>query len=369
MFFKKRIQLRQLAKEGKYDEIRFRYGIKAYEKYTPNKIYFKEKQQLIDQGKFFEVYEKFGQKQYKTSMSMLMYKDILQETSNKHKAKLYSNWYTFSRILAMILIVFLIRSQLNILLIFTSIKFEEERYNTYLTNIEEYSNNITMICNENNFSDLDIFMKLFSDMWKNSRGYKENRTEIIGCLGEVMGTKDGYGICRNMADDIARKLNLINPQYNARVFAVYIDTGRIETVSIYRNIIQNVNQESNKTKNIFNNIDEFIGSFCKYITGNHALVAVDIKSLNITLIVDPTQLFIGMYKNGTITIFNPIEGGKTPTIYRTSFSEESYWQTNELIQLCDFTSSFLKNDIAYDELEKMYGIDAQKRSLEKVSKY
>ena len=54
-----------------------------------------------------------------------------------------------------------------------------------------------------------------------------------------LGTEEGIGVCRHMATDVARKLNAINPNYNARTLNVNMsDSGRLDMANIKRNIIQ-----------------------------------------------------------------------------------------------------------------------------------
>ena len=89
-----------------------------------------------------------------------------------------------------------------------------------------------------NLTDIQNIMKLMDDMWRNIKGYGEPRIDLISYPGLDLATEDAIGVCRNMADDMARKLNAINEEYNARSITVYFGDGNYETANIEQNVIE-----------------------------------------------------------------------------------------------------------------------------------
>ena len=107
--------------------------------------------------------------------------------------------------------------------------------------------------------------------------------------------EEGYGVCRNMASDLAKKLNEINPKYNAKTLIVYKDMKSMKRANIDRKIDSTTIQtQGEQNKNHIVEVN-------KYIYGNHMITLVDIEKDNVTLALDPTNPSIGVYKDGKIT--------------------------------------------------------------------
>ena len=86
--------------------------------------------------------------------------------------------------------------------------------------ISEYEKYVDDYLESNDFtglSDLEIFMKLMQYEHQEML-YGTPKQEITGYYRVQM--LDGKGVCRNIADDLAYRLNLINPEYNAKMICV-----------------------------------------------------------------------------------------------------------------------------------------------------
>ncbi len=102
------------------------------------------------------------------------------------------------------------------------------------------------------------------------------------------------------------------------------------------------------------------------ITGNHTVVAIDIEEDNVTLIIDPTNLGIGVYNDGEIIMFN--EKDPEESIYkRCIVGEISYNGFKGLFDYpISYTKSFRKSKLSLEELEAKYGLEAQNKILKKI---
>ena len=164
-----------------------------------------------------------------------------------------------------------------------------------------------------------------------------------------------------MADDLARKLNCINPDYKASVIAVHCNDNNssIETVPINRTIAPLTTSQTDPN-NLLNNYE-----YNKLIA-NHAVILMNIPSNNANLIVDPTNLIIGVYQNNKIKILNPIE--------KNSFSLSRNFLGDVFINGFDgfmypvqYLDSYFDNcDLSFDELTNLYGIEAQNKAYDSI---
>ncbi len=103
------------------------------------------------------------------------------------------------------------------------------------------------------------------------------------------------------------------------------------------------------------------------IGSNHEIVAIDIEKDNVTLIIDPTNLCLGVYKDGKIIIFN--EQSKKG-IYKKSFLSDFLTQgIKEVVEYpVDYVKSFREPTLSMEELEEKYGLEAQNKMLEQIEK-
>ena len=262
--------------------------------------------------------------------------------------------------------MFLVWSLKNFLLDLQLGKYKNE-VEEYKKQVSKYAKNV----NRMNLKDIQIFMKLMNDMWDSIQGYKTQKlfNEKFAMMDFVLATKDGYGVCRNMAPYVARRLNEINPEYNARVANVYlpIDSEGFKKANIKQKILENPLEWFDGIKK------EAISTLMKKV-GNHAIVLIDSPKDNAILAIDPTNPGIGILIDGYVYMFNESEY-KHPTyelksVITTIF--ENLISTNsitkiELTGIKDYNTSWKywsgKN---YATLRKKYSLEAQNKALEEV---
>ena len=353
----------KLLKEKKYDEIFNSYGQNIYCLYVPKKYRKKEIKELLKQGRFEDIYRRYGAKIYNKYVHIMKQYEIMYETGNKPKS-------IFERIKEKVLYrVFPYTFATSLLLptasqaVTETIRFRDyiihyREINEYNKKIEEYAKNI----NGMNLTDTQLFVKLIYDLWKQIKGYAEPKEEILGYL-RLSLDKEGIGVCRNFADDLTAKLNLINPNYNARNVAVYMEDANYELVEIERKILE-IHDHGEET--FFQRVENNIQNGMSHIFGNHEVVAVDILDKNITLILDPTNPSIGVLINGKIHMFSVLDGnGFKVKVAGQLLSNDI---EGNLKMLKSEINSFLPNEYTLEELQKEYGIDALNRALEYIKR-
>ena len=133
---------------------------------------------------------------------------------------------------------------------------------------------------------------VFGDPVLNLSGYA--RLDLI--------TEHPQGVCRNIADDIASKMNKINPDYNARTMFVNM-SGNDGCLDINREFSEEAKQSSGEE------------SSTSIFHANHVVVAFNMPGYKETFIVDPTNPSFGMICNGKIINFNSL-GLDDPITYK-----------------------------------------------------
>lgn len=196
-------------------------------------------------------------------------------------------------------------------------------------------------------------------------GYGEPQKDITGFLRLDLMNEDGVGVCRNMADDVAAKLNEINPEFNARILYVTMNDGDYYLCNIQRKFA-NDSASSSSSSNENNDTEEnnFVTDVLEniYEVANHAVVLFDMPGEDITMIADPTNPSLGLFKNGEIYMFSKPDGkGYSPAAFSQSLTGfeglNDYGNTK-------IESYFSKGDI--EVLREKYGIDAENKALEEV---
>ena len=355
---KKRIK--ELVKNEQYDEIYIEFGREAYKKYASDKYYYEDLQKLKKEGRYEDIYNKYGESEYNKLLIKSMYNEIKQE-----KGGLRANlWRIKQKILYTAKVIgFDIGFSALSLAAVGNVKNEEIIKNNaikYESEIEAYNEKISDYAdkiNSMNLNDTQIFMKTMDDMWKNIKGYANPEKDIKGFLELDLATEDGYGVCRNMASDVAKKLNAINPEYNARTMAVYMsEDGEYKIADIKRTVLE-TNQEQQTNEKLQEIINRGMG--------NHLVTIVDIKKYNITLVLDPTNPGIGIYRDGKITMLNSDKVNdreyKAKEYINTTFDGARMEDT-----IKDYISTYKTPNISDDEIEKLFGIEAQNKALAEV---
>ena len=359
-------KIKKLKNEGKYDEIFAEFGSKAYLINTPRSIKRAELKKFKRERRYEDIFNKYGKEEYNKILIKAMFEEI-KEARGLGKAlawrmrKIFLKGTSLSlAAVTSVSIAFPIANQSTVSE--NAITYAEEIEN-YNEKIDDYASHV----NSMNLSDIQIFMKVMDDMWGSIQGYKTPEKDIHGFLELDLANEDGYGVCRNMASDVARKLQEINPDYNARTIAVYIEDG-FKIADIERTVLETNEtvQEDSSEEQEQNSIISAIQNF----VGNHMVTLVDVKENGekITLVLDPTNPGIGIYKDGTIIMLNTVDGNlteldskeiSTAMLFRTGFDAA-------FKSISDFVSSFKDTSISLDEIITKYGLEAQNKALTEV---
>lgn len=359
----------QLMKEKKYDEIYQKYGRETYLRVVSNKHQIRDIDKLMDEGRFFELYEKYGEKIYRDYLREMKKVDVENELGIKFK---FNNYLFFENMTQNLKIIRNQAAKVMLGLTIVSGGFStmissqydqviENNSKVYQSEIKDYDEEIKTYAehiNSMNLSDLEIIMKVMNDMWNSIDGYKT--PDMYDAIGypRLALYMDGYGVCRNMADDFTARMNAINPNYEACNLNVYlkeveINNIRRTTLVNYNTIADNSEQEEN--------ID-YKSEIISNLTGNHMVSCVKLKEDDVLLIVDPTNPSIGVLKNGEITMLSNqmMKGIKIKPVGNLMLGSDN--RKEYLKKLTE--SLFTAGDI--NTLKEKYGITSQNETLEEI---
>lgn len=363
-------EIKKLVREKKYDDIYLKYGQETYLYYLPEKIKRQSVKKLLKERRFIDIYNKFGEGEYKKYLPAMKKMDKYYELNSKQTSMLPVYKNSIAKKIKQAVSLFLAGTAAVpgvAVCAAESIKSGSIAENSQI--VEDYINDLKSYCEDfkeeiknNNLNEIDIYMKLMDDMWNDIDGYKHAQDEIKGCLGASL-KQEKVGVCRNFADDISKKLNLINPEYNARSFLLHADAAgaNIQFADIQVNIIEanettisGEEKESNEQVRKNENVN------------NHAIVALDteFEEKKITLFLDPTNPMIGVYKDGKIDFFN---SDKEIMRIGNNFEKFVIEGKDYISNVKSYGESFNSIDNEdYKKLESIYGIEAQNASLDKI---
>jgi len=359
----------QLMKEKKYDEIYQKYGRETYLRVVSNKHQIRDIDKLMDEGRFFELYEKYGEKIYRDYLREMKKVDVENELGIKFK---FNNYLFFENMTQNLKIIRNQAAKVMLGLTIVSGGFStmissqydqviENNSKVYQSEIKDYDEEIKTYAehiNSMNLSDLEIIMKVMNDMWNSIDGYKT--PDMYDAIGypRLALYMDGYGVCRNMADDFTARMNAINPNYEACNLNVYLKEAEINnirrtTLVNYNSIADNSEQEEN--------ID-YKSEIISNLTGNHMVSCIKLKEDDVLLIVDPTNPSIGVLKNGEITMLSNqvMKGIKIKPVGNLMLGSDN--RKEYLKKLTE--SLFTAGDI--NTLKEKYGITSQNETLEEI---
>lgn len=371
-------QQKKLEKEKlyqKFDEIFLECGQEAYISIVPFRARKADMKKLFKEGRFLLIYEKHGEGAFKKYRNKILKEDIYYETGNKFRGeitKLRRELHTKMRRIISTGLGLVVGS--NMLVAGTSEigkiidkNLHIKEINQYIDSINEYADSVK----KSEFTDLQIIMKVMDDMWNSIDGYGNPEKDLQGYMGLDI-SQNGVGVCRNMAEDCARKYNAINPKYNARVIAVNVQNYDERQSANIRTFEAQEQKENNIKGDINDNFKingqeaiNKINNGINYIIGNHAVVLMEIPSDKIQVVVDPTLIAVGVYKNGEINIFNST--GKDGMKFDRRPNSDPILSGIESIYFPQqYIKSFYKSELSEEELEKKYGIQAQNKALEVI---
>ncbi len=353
----------KLIKEKRFDQVYKLYGTNTYLAVTPNKHKKNDIKSLIAEGKFFELYEKYGENVYSKYEKAIMRADVRNELGVKPgfiNCALLENIkrkLKVAKTLVFATSLVVAASPVVLTVLSTSvIKESEAKYEDIL---DEYNNEIdeyAKYINGLGLNDLEVIVKVMNDMWSNIEGYK-NPDETYDSIGfnRLALYNDGYGICRNMADDFTARMNAINPKYEACNLNVYISDSRLNNIN--RTIVDtNETVEDVSNEQVSEPIIDITDIF-----GNHMVSCITLKDEDTILIVDPTNPSIGVLQNGKIQMLSQAKDGLSiKDIGMTILGIDGYMDYQKKI-----LESFTTND-NLDDLNEKYGIDAQNNALSDI---
>lgn len=359
----KKEKIKILKKEKNYEEIYRKFGSKEYVKNTPSSYRKKDLNKLVKEGKFEDIYSKYGKKVYNNLLSRAKYQEI-KENKGRKSAIL---WRIKRSLKLTGLYLGIASSTFTLSLPVLNASTTKENEIKYEKEIKNYDNKIKKYAEEVNelkLNDVQVFMKVIDDMWNQIKGYKNPELDLTGFLELDLASEDGYGVCRNMASDIARKLNEINPDYNARTLVVNMGhDGQYKLADVKRKILEEnetVDTDSS-SRDVQNKMSD--------ILGNHMITLVDVKSDNLIVVLDPTNPGIGIYQNGKIEMLNSVKGNELnfdTRKFTTFITSNGYKDGAESV--IDFADSYQESKLSPEQIEEKYGLDAQNQALKEVRK-
>ena len=198
-------------------------------------------------------------------------------------------------------------------------------------------------------------------------GYGKADNLINGYYGLTFLT-EGKGVCTSFADDFTRKLNKINPKYNARNIVVYIDEDKLYNQMQIPIPMNFANYDIKKEKIIdyiansynINFIDQ--EKIIEYFFGNHMITVIEIPEHNLKLAVDPTNFIIGYFNDLKFDFFGNTEEKEMQ--YRDSTIIYSNRSLND--ELVFLLESLNNPTINYNEINDIYGYQAQEKAYDYV---
>ncbi len=359
----KKEEIKRLKKEKNYEEIYRKFGSKEYVKNTPSSYRKKDLNKLVKEGKFEDIYGKYGKKVYNNLLSRAKYQEI-KENKGRKSAIL---WRIKRSLKLTGLYLGIASSTFTLSLPVLNASTTKENEIKYEKEIKNYDNKIKKYAEEVNelkLNDVQVFMKVIDDMWNQIKGYKNPELDLTGFMELDLASEDGYGVCRNMASDVARKLNEINPDYNARTLVVNMGhDGQYKLADVKRKILEEnetVDTDSS-SRDIQNKMSD--------ILGNHMITLVDVKSDNLIVVLDPTNPGIGIYQNGKIEMLNSVKGNELnfdTRKFTTFITSNGYKDGAESV--IDFADSYQESKLSPEQIEEKYGLDAQNQALKEVRK-
>ena len=382
---KKKLMIKLLVEEEKYDEIYELFGQKDYLDYADEDYMEEDIEKLIDQRRFEEIYVKYGSDYYDEYIGEMNRKENLDETGKAYidkeilahlaikKLKLYGGHFLLNT--AFLLTVALpVMRDVPVMINTSRCADELEIYDKQVKDYASYINSL-------NLNDLQIIMKTMDDILNRMKGYNEDVADYAyGIFRLNLLHENGVGVCRHIADDMAARLNAINPEYNARCINVYLNNTPLNreaniimkhvddegNVFYYKHDYDN-NSNSNNNSSNNNYIDGgsttiSVEEIQKNLVGNHMVVLVDIKEEDLTLVVDPTNPSLGVFKDGQIYMFSTKDGEG----YANPFLSQFIFGVDAVLDYEKVKNKSKFSNYEFNLLREKWGIDAENDALDYV---
>ena len=382
----------KLLKEKNYDEIFNQYGRNTYNFFVDFKYASEDEKKLLakndyatyykkygscreinkylkklkKEGKFIEIFSICGNKFDKYKYAIYK-RDVKNETGNE----IYSKVYTVKKIIAgsasTLLSLFLIFSGIEIP--FNNIQsfYASHKY-SYM--VDEYNQKINRIANEikqlNLNNDIEIAIKVYEYMILDIKGYLENEN-YDGLFNLAFTFENGYGVCRHFAKHFSAIMNAINPEYNAKTIAVFMDQSKytMDTAAKIRiPDLRSINNNNNVTTQ--NGFEKTLEKISNSLFANHLVSTFTPIGADYSIVFDPTNSTFGIISNGEIKTFSTIdyEGLSYRPIsqFLVSLDTHSIEVEAELLKSFIFHTS----NEEFDELNEIWGHDAQNQTIDNI---
>lgn len=241
-----------------------------------------------------------------------------------------------------------------------STKLKNDNSTIYSEEISEYDdeiNDYASYVRNLGLNDLQIIMKVINDTWNEIDGYGRTENLIYGYY-RLSFQEESKGVCTSFADDFTAKINAINPLYNARNLIVYLDPNEAQGIRL-------VNRQRDMVETSGENESTSHEEIWPYILGNHMVSLIDIPGQDITLMIDPTNLYIGCLKGGKIYILNKMYDRDNLITKRLWFD----YITSEdklVTYIKEYFEDFYNGDLDVNRMYEEYGYDAQQEALDYV---
>ena len=359
-------EIKRLKKEKQFEEIYSRYGSKVYVKSSPRFYMRKLILELIKEGKYEEIKQKFGKGKYNAYLPLIRKNQVLKKTKNRFLANLA---YVKGKIIRSLF--FLTGGTIIAVPIITGlitydyyqerqaiIEEKKEIIEEYNEDLEEYASYIRSL----NLTQKEIVVKVISDIYEKYKYKYKSPTGDINGLYRFYLYENGYGVCRNIADDFCAKLNAIDSSFNAHIIYCKLNKVDEDGEDIHYDIMDNIERiiEDEDEEDTITVESRFLNPDT---SGNHVVAVINIKGEPVPLVVDPTNPAMGAMFNGEIYMFNTIENADEvidKKILGTLVITE-----NPLCIITDFFDSLEFREL-FNDLKERYGTDALEETLEKV---
>ena len=345
-YFETKKELKKIAKKLE-DEQRFFEISTEYEKELSIK-------KAVDFEAMMETGKKFNNTEFRIR-DFFVYSDF-----KRKKYKLQTAVKDFSihigKIVALSFLFSIVRANM--------LKFSDEGVTTVHEIVKEYDANLEEYASQFNtetMSTMEIVMTVMNDIRSNTYyGIPEDEILIYPRLS-LDDTKN-IGTCRNMADKFTTIMNLIDPKFQAKNFAVSLDTdcNTFTFCDIERPIEPKFLEQYEKGEMPLMELSKFAGKFL----ANHLVTVMKSLEDDYYLVIDVTNPSIGIFKDGKVYTFNAEEYKFVD--YRPFSQVFTYTEAFDDINRGLLLSIF--KDIDLEEANEKYGVDAQNKVLEKIKR-
>lgn len=384
-----------------YDEVYRLYGRAVYFAAVSHDNRDRNKKKKIREGDYEAFLDIFGEREFRKYLDRIVWDDV--KTESKTLGQRISGWFRYvfplksvksvkmltrgavPLTLATIAAPAVLLSGMSQATQSAEKKSHKEQIVEYLDDVDAYGQELRKY----DLSTIQCMMKIGYDMWERIDGYGDPETNLVSYPGMDVSKLLGVGVCRNMADDCARRLNAVDKRYNARIISVAAYNGQAIRANLP--IREATHQEERKNRNddkeervngVRVNVDgepileistdpikEFIDEHSEVMIGNHAVVLLDDVENDVTLVFDPTNALVGLYYNGQIEIFNSAGKEKPIVMTSTAYGEYVFGGLEKgVIERRDniFGSFGIYSEEKMKKLHELYDVDAQNKAIEEV---